>query len=96
MINLAVVAECREPSDAEACFELGMAYSSGAGVPVDLIEAHKWFNIAAMRGHCEAAQVRREIAEQMSDSDIGRAQRAARDWLKRNQPAPAEPVRIAA
>ena len=23
----------------------------GAGVAVDLIEAHKWFNIAAMRGH---------------------------------------------
>lgn len=96
MINLAVVAESREPSDAEACFELGMACSSGAGVPVDLIEAHKWFNIAAMRGHHEAAQLRREIAEQMSDSDIGRAQRAARDWLKRNQPAPVEPVRIAA
>ncbi|HWK94935.1 MAG TPA: hypothetical protein VNR39_05895 [Pseudolabrys sp.] len=96
MINLAVVTETREPSDAEALFELGMACSSGAGVPVDLIEAHKWLNIAAMRGHREAAQVRREIAEQMSDSDIGRAQRAARDWLKRNQPAPVEPVRIAA
>ncbi len=96
MINLAVVAETREPSDAAACFELGMACSSGAGVPVDLIEAHKWFNIAAMRGHREAAQLRREIAEQMSDSEIGRAQRAARDWLKRNQPVPAEPARIAA
>ena len=96
MINLAVVAETREPSDADACFERGMACSSGAGVPVDLVEAHKWFNIAAMRGHCEAAQLRREIAEQMSDGDIGRAQRAARDWLKRHQPAPAGIVRIAA
>lgn len=96
MINLAVVAETREPSEAQDCFELGMACSSGAGVPVDLIEAHKWFNIAAMRGHHEAAQLRREVAEQMSDSDIGKAQRVARDWLRRHQPAPIEIVRVAA
>ena len=46
------------------------------------MQAHKWFNIAAMRGHVNAARLRREIAEQMSDSEIGSAQRAARDWLK--------------
>ena len=71
-----------EPTDAEGCFSLGMVYSSGAGVAVDLIEAHKWFNIAAMRGHSEAAAMRREIAEQMQDAEIGRAQRSARDWRK--------------
>ncbi|RDV02363.1 SEL1-like repeat protein [Undibacter mobilis] len=96
MINLAVVAETREPSDGDACFERGMACSAGAGVPVDLIEAHKWFNIAAMRGHREAAQLRREVADQMTDSEIGCAQRAARDWLKRHQPAPVEIIRAAA
>ncbi|MCW5690168.1 MAG: sel1 repeat family protein [Pseudolabrys sp.] len=87
MVNLAIVVENGEPADAEACFTLGMAHSSGAGVPVDLIEAHKWFNIAAMRGHREAAQLRREVADQMADCDIGSAQRAARDWLKAHQPA---------
>jgi len=71
-----------EPTTAEDCFTLGMIHSSGAGVSVDLIEAHKWFNIAASRGYGDAAQLRREIAEQMSDSEIGCAQRAARDWLK--------------
>ena len=71
-----------EPKDADGCFALGMNYSAGAGVAVDLIEAHKWFNIAAMRGHGDAARLRREIAEQMADAEIGRAQRAARDWLK--------------
>jgi hypothetical protein len=45
-----------------------------------------------MRGHKDAAQMRREIAEQMSDSEIGCAQRAARDWLKAHPQAPA-PVR---
>lgn len=77
-----------EPADAGDCFGLGMSYSSGAGVAVDLVEAHKWFNIAAMRGHCDGARLRREIAEQMSDAEIGCAQRAARDWLKRHPQAP--------
>jgi TPR repeat protein len=83
-------------TDAAGCFGLGLKYSAGAGVPVDLVQAHKWFNIAASRGHSDAAQLRREIAEQMSDSDIGSAQRAARDWLKAHPIAPVEPARIAA
>jgi len=71
-----------EPAGADDCFALGMMHSSGAGVAVDLIQAHKWFNIAAARGHHEAARLRREIAEQMSDSEIGQAQRSARAWLQ--------------
>lgn len=71
-----------DPKDADSCFALGMNYSAGAGVAVDLIEAHKWFNIAAMRGHADAPRLRCEIAEQMADAEIGQAQRAARDWLK--------------
>src|SRR5882672_10597517 len=84
-----------EPADAKGCFARGMIYSAGAGVPVDLIEAHKWFNIAAMRGHGDAAPLRREIAELMSDAEIGRAQRAARDWLKGHQ-QPQAPIAIRA
>lgn len=85
-------------TNAEGCFGLGMIYSAGAGVAVDLVQAHKWFNIAAMRGHSDAARLRREIAEQMCDSEIGRAQRAARDWLKNHPqaPAPVEEIRAAA
>jgi TPR repeat protein len=91
-------AEPATPKDADACFECGMIYSAGAGVAIDLVEAHKWFNIAAMRGHSDGARLRREIAEQMSDGEIGRAQRAARDWLKAHpQPGtPAAAVRAAA
>ncbi len=87
-----------EPTDAGSCFALGMVYSAGAGVTIDLIEAHKWFNIAAMHGHAEAVRLRREIAEQMADSEIGRAQRAARDWMKMHPhaPAPALAIRAAA
>jgi hypothetical protein len=76
-----------------------MAYSAGAGVAIDLVEAHKWFNIAASRGHDDAARLRREIAELMSDSEIGQAQRAARDWLKSHPmplPQNVTPIRAAA
>jgi TPR repeat protein len=75
-----------------------MIHSAGAGVTVDLVQAHKWFNIAAMRGHRDAARLRREIAEQMSDTEIGAAQRAARDWLRAHPqpPAPVHETRIAA
>ena len=82
MADFEMAARAVEPCDADDCFALGMSFSAGAGVAVDLVAAHKWFNIAAARGHREAAQLRREVAEQMSDAEIGCAQRAARDWLK--------------
>ena len=63
-------------------FQLGVIYASGRSGLADRIAAHKWFNLAAMRGNKEAIRLRREIAEQMSDSEIAAAQRAARDWLK--------------
>ena len=70
------------PMGGEALFELGMMYSAGNSVPVDLVSAHKWFNLAAMKGHADAARLRREIAGEMSDAEIGKAQLAAREWLK--------------
>ena len=76
------VAHRAEPSDANECFALGMVCSAGAGIEIDLVQAHKWFNIAAVRGHADAARLRREIAEQMSEIEIATAQRAARDWLR--------------
>ena len=91
-IEIATALPVADPTDAGDCFALGMIYSSGAGVAVDLVQAHKWFNIAAMRGHVDGAQLRREIAEQMSDAEIGCAQRAARDWLKSHPQATAVQV----
>jgi TPR repeat protein len=65
-------------------FGLGMMYSTGRSVPTDLVSAHKWFNLAAMRGSSEAIRLRLEIAAEMSEAEIAEAQRAARDWLKAN------------
>ena len=65
----------------EVFFELGLMYASGRSVPTDLVSAHKWFNLAAMRGNGEATRLRREIAAEMSAAEIAAAQRAARAWL---------------
>ena len=70
------------PAAGDMLFELGMMYSVGRDVPVDLVAAHKWFNLAAVKGNIEAIRLRREIADQMSDGEIATAQRAARDWLQ--------------
>ncbi len=63
----------------EAAFELGMAYSSGSGgLPVDLVQAHRWLNVAALCGYPPAAAWRQEIATEMERSDVCEAQRLAR------------------
>ena len=68
--------------DAKALYELGVAYSTGSnGVDVDLIEAHKWFNLAALNGSVRGQECRAEIAEEMSAREIAEAQRQARAWL---------------
>jgi hypothetical protein len=59
-------------------------YSAGGSVPADMVTAHKWFNIAGMRGAREAIQHRCEFAREMSSADIAAAQRAARTWLTRH------------
>ncbi|MEM8827288.1 MAG: SEL1-like repeat protein [Pseudomonadota bacterium] len=69
--------------DAEALYELGVAYSVGrAGVDVDLIAAHKWFNLAALKGDERAKEDRSEISAEMSPAEIAEAQRDARAFLK--------------
>ncbi len=75
------------PAAGDILFDLGMMYSVGRDMPIDLIAAHKWFNLAAMKGNVDAIRLRREIANQMSDVEIATAQRAARDWLRGNQAA---------
>jgi TPR repeat protein len=67
--------------DADAYFELGLAYATGHGEPVDYVRAHKWFNIAAMLGDPRAREERADLAEIMSPAEIAEAQRLAREWV---------------
>jgi TPR repeat protein len=77
--------EVATPVDASAIpdvlFERGMYWASGRSGIVDLVAAHKWFNLAALKGHVDAIPMRREIAELMSEAEIATAQREARAWM---------------
>jgi len=69
--------------DTEALYQLGVAYSSGTnGAELDLIEAHKWFNLAALRGDSRSQECRHDISEEMTAREIAEAQRQARAWLQ--------------
>lgn len=72
------------PAGANTLYELGIMYSVGRSVPIDYVSAHKWFNLAAMKGNRDAIRLRQEIAAQMSEAEIAAAQRAARAWLQAN------------
>lgn len=70
-------------ASADELYRIGLIYSEGMDVTVDLIAAHKWFNLAATRGHRDAKVCRQEMADMMSQVEIQKAQRAARDWMKK-------------
>jgi hypothetical protein len=75
------ISQIATSANADGLYELGLIYATGRNGFVDLVSAHKWFNIAALRG-CEAAKARRaELAAEMDKADIAAAQRAARDWI---------------
>ncbi len=76
-------AEDAGQDNSTAWFDLGICYSSGTGgATIDLVEAHKWFNLAAMSGVEEAQEWRAEIACDMTARQIADAQKAARAFLQ--------------
>lgn len=65
-----------------ALYELGVTFSTGrGGIAVDLVEAHKWFNLAALSGDTRSQHCRAEISVEMTAREIAEAQRQARAWL---------------
>ena len=68
-------------ADGETLYDLGMLYAAGRAGSADLVAAHKWLNVAVVRGHLPAAQRRAELAQEMTAEEIAAAQRQARLWL---------------
>jgi len=65
----------------DVLFERGLYWASGRSGVVNLVAAHKWFNLAALKGRTDAIQLRREVAAMMSEVEIAMAQREARAWM---------------
>ena len=68
----------------DALYELGLMYSNGREVDADLITAHKWFNLAALKGHTIAKEYRMELAREMTKAQVAEAQKQAREWLRKD------------
>ena len=68
----------------DVLFERGLYWASGRSGVVNLVAAHKWFNLAALKGRTDAIPLRREVAEIMSEVEIAMAQREARTWMTAN------------
>ena len=65
----------------DVLFERGLYWASGRSGVVNLVAAHKWFNLAELKGRSDAIAARREVAELMSEIEIAAAQREARAWI---------------
>ena len=61
--------------------EMGMKYAIGRDCEIDVVEAHKWLNIAAIRGSEKAARMRNQVAATMSKGALAAALRGAREWM---------------
>ena len=72
--------EAARSGDADAQYMLGRLHEAGNGTAQDFVEAHKWYNLAAARGHRHAADARDSLAERMTAGQVAEAQQATRGW----------------
>lgn len=67
--------------NAMGLFELAKMHSEGLGADADKVEAYKLANLAVVREHPEAPQLRDALEAELSASEILQGQHAARDWV---------------
>ena len=78
------VVDAAESGHSLALFSLGNFYSVGElGVSKDIVEAHKWWNLAAAQGHEKASEERDKLARDMTADQIAEAEQRAREWAKK-------------
>jgi uncharacterized protein len=68
-------------AQADVLFNMGLMYATGRDCETDMVAAHKWFNIAAIKGSERAAEMRAELASMMSKMELATALRSAREWM---------------
>jgi TPR repeat protein len=64
-----------------AQISLGKMYAVGFGAPQDNVRAHMWYNVAAMLDDFNAEYDRDELARQMSDEEVAKAEELANTWI---------------
>lgn len=68
---------------AAAQYILGVMHFNGEGVPQDNVQAYMWFSIARADGIEEATHNQDVALAQMTPSQVGKAHRLARRWVRK-------------
>ena len=68
-------------AEADIFCEMGLMYAIGRDCPMDYVAAHKWLNIAAIKGSRRAAELRSDLARSMSKTELAVALKSAREWM---------------
>ena len=76
---------------ADAQVNLGVIYTGGRGMRQDRIEAHMWLTLGLSSGGSVEARgmflkVLATLAEQMTDDQLAKAHRRAREWKPTPEP----------
>jgi S1-C subfamily serine protease len=67
--------------DASGQYYLAWMYFEGKGVPIDYVNAHRWWNIAASQNKKGALELLNRVAIKMTKNQIARAQQLARNFV---------------
>lgn len=81
MEDIRAIERAPHAASAEDLFELGILYSLGIEGPPDLVAAQKWLSLAAIKGSAPARICRRELACEMTPSQLAEAQRQSGEWI---------------
>ena len=73
-----------EQGHAFAQYNLGVSYTNGEGVIQDNVYAHMWWNLSASTGNEKARENRDIVAEDMTPSQLEKAQDLARECVAKN------------
>ncbi len=76
-----------EGGDARAQVRLGELYEKGLGVKRNVVEAHRWYELAAAAGSAEAGAARSQLAAGMSPVQVAEARDLALAWIDKRQQA---------
>ena len=71
---------------AEAQYILGGLYKRGQGaLPIDLVQAHMWFDLAVVSGYEIAHEDMEEVEAMMGGEQIEKAKLMAKEWLAKHR-----------
>ena len=78
-----------EEGNANAQCHLGNAYFYGdRGVSKDMVEAYKWYVLAASSGHEESIRYRNDLAHDLKPEQVADGQKRAAEFVPKKSPTP--------